>query len=161
MYKLNKNSSISNVSRNVKQFFPHTVESSKLFVFTFAASSIIVATTFHPALQPSLEGVQGEIGFVMSGATLATLGNTVYNFKKDWKRWLELGKQMTLEKARKKRLEQEQMSQFITLDQARTRSFTKGDKVIPLDLFQDTSDSASGGRQEEVGFSKVLQFPGR
>lgn len=161
MYKLDRNNPISNISRNVKRFFPNTLDSSKTFVFTFAASSIIIATTFHPALQPSLESVRGGMGFVMTSATLVTLGNTVHNFKHDWKRWLELGKQMALDKEKHKLQEKEQMSQFLTVDQIRMKEFTQGDKVIPIGLFQDSSDNPSGGRQEEVGFSKVFKLPGR
>lgn len=161
MYRLEKNSPISNVVRNIQDFFPNTLESGKIFVFTFAMSSIIVATTYHPALQPSLESIRGGMGFVMGIATTVTLCNMISNFKKEKSRWLELGKQIMKEKEKKQLQERASMSQFLTTEQIMMAQLTSGDKVTPINLFQDNADSSSGGRKEDIGFSKVLQFPGR
>lgn len=161
MYKLERNSPIKNLSHNIETFFPQTRWAGNTFLVSLVLGGIAVITVNHPSLQAHFQEVVGGTNCLFAVSTLGTLAWTIKNFKQEKVRWMELGKQIEKEKRRRLREEQAQMSQFLTPDQLMMREFTAGDKLIPIQLFQDSQEGTSGGRQEDMGFSKVLQFPGR
>lgn len=158
MYKLEKNSPISNIRRNVKTFFPHTLWAGQTFLACLVVGTVGLITIHHPSLQATFQDVVGGFDCLFATTTLATFGWTAKNFKKEKVRWMELGRQIEKKKNRQQLQEQQAMAGFLTEDQLIRKQLVKQDKIIPIDLFTTNGDD-TGGRQEEVGFSKVLKFP--
>jgi len=161
MYKLDKDSPICTAYHNIKENFPKTLWSGQTFLVCLVFGGISTIAIHHPSLQASFQDVVGGMNCLLATVSLATLVRTVKNFNAEKVRWMELGRQMDIEKARKrqmkKREEAQAMQGFLTPEQLTMKQFTQHDKVIPIDLFMNNDDT-SGGRQEEVGFSKTLKY---
>lgn len=158
MYKLEKNSPISNIKRNVKTFFPNTLWAGQTFLACLVAGTVGLIGVHHPSLQSTFQEAVGGYFCLLLPTTLATFGWTAKNFKKEMTRWMELGRQIEKKKEQKRIQERKMMAGFLTPEQLTMKQFTQHDRIVDINLFRDSDDTA-GGRQEESGFTKTLRFP--